>query len=66
MVDILQDHFGLLVDRIDQVVDVNLATLEPPPEGFKSMAQDFVEGVFHHRGRAVGFLNLPMFLAFEV
>lgn len=66
VVDILQDHFGLLVDRIDQVVDVNLATLEPPPEGFKPMAQDFVEGVFHHRGRAVGFLNLPMFLAFEI
>jgi len=66
VVDILQDHFGLLVDRIDQVVDVNLATLEPPPEGFRPMAQDFVEGVFHHRGRAVGFLNLPMFLAFEV
>lgn len=66
VVDILQDHFGLLVDRIDQVVDVNLAKLEPPPEGFRPMAQDFVEGVFHHRGRAVGFLNLPMFLAFEV
>ena len=66
VVDILQDRFGLLVDRIDQVVDVNLATLEPPPEGFRPMAQDFVEGVFHHRGRAVGFLNLPMFLAFEV
>lgn len=66
VVDILQDHFGLLVDRIDQVVEVNLVTLEPPPEGFKPMAQDFVEGVFHHRGRAVGFLNLPMFLAFEV
>jgi purine-binding chemotaxis protein CheW len=66
VLDIAQDHFGLLVDHIDQVVDVNLASLEPPPEGFKPMAQDFVEGVFHLRGRAVGFLNLPMFLDFDV
>lgn len=66
VLDVAQDHFGLLVDRIDQVVDVNLAGLEPPPQGFKPMAQDFVEGVFHLRGRAVGFLNLPMFLDFEV
>lgn len=66
ILDVAQDHFGLLVDHIDQVVDVNLTALEPPPEGFKPVAQDFVEGVFHLTGRAVGFLNLPMFLDFEV
>jgi purine-binding chemotaxis protein CheW len=66
VLDLGADHFGLLVDRIDQVVDVNLSSLEPPPEGFKPLAQEFVEGVFHHRERAVAFLNLPMFLTFEV
>jgi purine-binding chemotaxis protein CheW len=66
VLDMAQDRFGLLVDRIDQVVDVNLAGLEPPPEGFKPMDKDFAEGVFHLKGRAVGFLNLPMFLDFEV
>jgi purine-binding chemotaxis protein CheW len=66
VLDLGVDHFGLLVDRIDQVVDVNISSLEPPPEGFKPLAQEFVEGVFHHRGRAVAFLNLPMFLTFEV
>jgi purine-binding chemotaxis protein CheW len=66
VLDLGADHFGLLVDRIDQVVEVNLSSLEPPPEGFKPMAQEFVEGVFHQKGRAVAFLNLPMFLAFEV
>ena len=60
------DQFGLLVDRIDLVVDVDLSALEPPPEGFKPVAQEFVEGVFHHRDHAVAFLNLPLFLAFEV
>lgn len=66
VLDLGADHFGLLVDRIDQVVDVNISSLEPPPEGFKPLAQEFVEGVFHHKERAVAFLNLPMFLTFEV
>jgi purine-binding chemotaxis protein CheW len=66
VLDLGSDHLGLLVDRIDQVVEVNLAALEPAPEGFKPLAQDFVEGVFHHKERAVGFLNLPMFLAIDV
>ncbi len=66
VLDMGADQFGLLVDDIDQVVEVDLSALEPPPEGFRPMAQDFVEGVFHHRQRAVAFLNLPMFLAFEI
>ena len=66
VLDLGADHIGLLVDQIDQVVEVNVAALEPVPEGFKPVVQDFVEGVFHHKGRAVGFLNLPMFLAFDV
>jgi len=66
VLDMGADQFGLLVDGIDQVVEVNLSGLEPPPEGFRPVAQDFVEGVFHHKGKAVAFLNLPMFLAFEL
>ena len=66
VLDMGADHFGLLVDGIEQLVEVDLSTLEPPPEGFTVLSQDFVEGVFHHKGRAVGFLNLPMFLAFQV
>lgn len=66
VLDMGADQFGLLVDSIEQLVEVDLSTLEPPPEGFTLLAQDFVEGVFHHKGRAVGFLNLPMFLSFEI
>lgn len=66
VLDMGADQFGLLVDGIDQVVEVDLSGLEPPPEGFRPVAQDFVEGVFHHKGKAVAFLNLPMFLAFEL
>lgn len=66
VLDMGTDHFGLLVDNIDQVVEVDMSSLEPPPEGFRPMAEDYVEGVFHHKRKAVAFLNLPMFLAFEV
>jgi purine-binding chemotaxis protein CheW len=66
VLDMGADHFGLLVDNIDQVVEVDMSSLEPPPEGFRPMAEDYVEGVFHHKRKAVAFLNLPMFLAFEI
>jgi purine-binding chemotaxis protein CheW len=66
VLDLETDHFGLLVNAIDQLVEVELAALEPPPEGFAPLAEDFVEGVFHHKGRAVAFLNLPLFLSFKV
>ena len=60
------DRFGLMVDAIDQLIEVNLQALEPPPEGFKPSAQEYVEGVFHHRNHAVGFLNLPLLLTFDL
>jgi len=66
VIDMGTDQFGVRVDAIDQLVEVDISSLEPPPEGFMPLPQDFVEGVFHHKGRAVGFLNLPMFLSFQV
>jgi purine-binding chemotaxis protein CheW len=66
VLDMGTDQFGLLVDGIEQLVEVDISSLEPPPEGFTPLPQDFVEGVFHHKGRAVGFLNLPMFLSFQI
>ncbi len=66
VLDMGADHFGLLVDAIDQLVAVDLQSLEPPPEGFKPVAQDFVAGVFHHTGQAIAFLNLPLFLDIQL
>lgn len=65
VLDAGQELFGIRVHAIDQVVEVDLGTLEAPPESFRSQDQEFVEGVFHHRERTVSFLNLPLFLAFE-
>lgn len=65
VLDAGEELFGIRVHAIDQVVEVDLGTLEPPPESFLTQGQEFVEGVFHHRERTVSFLNLPLFLAFE-
>ena len=66
VLDMGVDQFGLLVDAIDQLVAVDLQSLEPPPEGFKPVAQDYVAGVFHHTGQAIAFLNLPLFLDIQL
>ncbi len=66
VLDMGADQFGLLVDAIDQLVTVDLQSLEPPPEGFKPVVQDFVAGVFHHTGQAIAFLNLPLFLNIQL
>ncbi|MGC8723289.1 MAG: chemotaxis protein CheW [Acidobacteriota bacterium] len=66
ILDMGTDQFGLYVDGIDQLVEVALTSLETPPEGFTQKAQDFVEGVFHHKDRAVAYLNLPAFLSFRL
>lgn len=58
------DLFGLRVDGIDHVVEVDILSLEPPPEGFDVALQEFVVGVFHYRKKTVALLNLDAFLKF--
>ncbi|MGB9598842.1 MAG: chemotaxis protein CheW [Minisyncoccales bacterium] len=58
------DLFGLRVDGIDHVVEVDFLSLEPPPEGFDVALQEFVVGVFHYRKKTVALLNLDAFLKF--
>ena len=60
------DTFGLRVEAIEQVVDINRSTFEVPPEGFSQSGQDFVNGVFYHEKRVVASLNLDQLLTFEV
>lgn len=58
------DLFGLRVDGIDHVVEVDIFSLEPPPEGFDAVVQEFVVGVFHYKRKTVALLNLDEFLKF--
>ncbi len=66
VLDLGEELFGLRVHAIEQVVEVDLSALEPPPESFLPQEHEFVEGVFHHRDRTVSVLNLSLFLTFEV
>lgn len=60
------DLFGLRVENIEHVVEVDISSLEAPPESFDAAQQEFVMGVFHYKNKTVAFLNLPMFLDFNV
>ncbi|HQO19733.1 MAG TPA: chemotaxis protein CheW [Acidobacteriota bacterium] len=60
------DLFGLRVENIEHVVEVDLSSLEAPPESFDAAQQEFVMGVFHFRKKTVAFLNIQQFLEFDV
>ena len=60
------DLFGLRVENIEHVVEVDLFSLEAPPESFDAAQQEFVMGVFHFRKKTVAFLNIQQFLEFDV
>jgi purine-binding chemotaxis protein CheW len=60
------DLFGLRVENIEHVVEVDISTLEAPPDSFDLIEQEFVVGVFHYKKKTVAFLNLEQFLDFGV
>ena len=60
------DLFGLRVENIEHVVEVDLSSLEAPPESFDAAQQEFVMGVFHFRKKTVAFLNIHQFLEFDI
>jgi purine-binding chemotaxis protein CheW len=60
------DLFGLRVENIEHVVEVDISSLEAPPDSFDSIQQEFVLGVFHYKQKTVAFLNLQLFLDFNV
>lgn len=49
---------GLLVDRINQVIHLNEATLEPAPGVLSGLDRELIEGVGRYSGRMIIVLNL--------
>ncbi len=49
---------GFIVDRINQVVNVPIANIEPPPSVLSGLDRDFVEGVGRVGGRMLILLHL--------
>lgn len=60
------DQFGIRVDNIVHVLEVDRSAMEAPPEGFHHGEREFVDGVFYYKGTAVAALDLERFLAFQV
>ncbi len=60
------DLFGLRVDGIDHVVDVDLNSLEGIEEGLEEENEGFVAGAFHYKNKTIALLNLDLFLNFNV
>lgn len=60
------DQFGIRVDNIIHVLEVDRLAMEAPPEGFHQGEREFVDGVFYYKGTAVAALDLERFLAFQV
>jgi purine-binding chemotaxis protein CheW len=48
---------GLMVDAVSEVIDIDGALLEPPPEFGCSVRRDFVRAMGRHQGRFVAVLE---------
>ncbi|PLX99308.1 MAG: chemotaxis protein CheW [Desulfuromonas sp.] len=57
---------GFIVDRINQVVNVPLANIEPPPTVLSGLDRDFVEGVGRVDGKMLILLHLSSVMDAEL
>ena len=56
------EHIGLLVDRIGDVVDIDPGAVEAPPANIGEIQGTFFEGVFKREGSLIGILDLEAVL----
>jgi purine-binding chemotaxis protein CheW len=59
------ESFGLLVDRVKNVVRMPAAEIEPPPAGLSGVEQEFLHGLGRYRDRLIILLDLDPVLAFN-
>lgn len=57
-----QEHVGLLVDRVGEVVPFDAAELRPVPENMPAAQAGMLHGVFHSGKLLIGLLNLDLIL----
>lgn len=58
VVDFEDELIGVLVDKVDDVLSVDKAVIEPPPVNLNKLPQAFQEGVFQHEEQMVSLLNI--------
>lgn len=59
-----EEPFGLIVDRVRQVVRLREEEVEPTPSGLSAQESEFVQGIGRPEGRLVILLALDAVLAF--
>jgi purine-binding chemotaxis protein CheW len=59
------ESFGLLVDRVNHVVRMPAAEIEPPPAGLSGVELEFLHGLGRYRDRLIILLDLDPVLAFR-
>jgi purine-binding chemotaxis protein CheW len=56
------EHIGLLVSRISDVVEADLDKVEPPPANIGGLQGKFFKGVFKTKERLIGILDVAKVL----
>ena len=59
------EHIGLLVSRISDVVEADLDKMEPPPANIGGVQGKFFKGVFKTKERLIGILDVEKVLENE-
>jgi len=65
IVDSQNEHIGLLVDSISDVVPTDLDKVEPPPANISGVQGRFFEGVFKTEDSLIGILDIEEVLKEE-
>jgi purine-binding chemotaxis protein CheW len=60
------EHIGLMVTRIGDVVEADWQKVEPPPANIGGVQGEFFKGVLKMQDRLIGILNVDRVLAEEI
>lgn len=55
--------FGLMVDRVSDILTLDQSMIQPVPEMSAGYDKGYVEGIFAHQGEMICFLNLDRMFA---
>ena len=53
---------GLLVERVDEIAQINTADIQPPLSPGQGIAEDYIRGIVKHRGEMLIVINLKRIL----
>ena len=63
MIEINQQVIGVLVDRVAEVVSLNMAEIEPAPRVGNAETAPFIQGVCHHQGQLLILVDFSKLLS---